>query len=156
MLTTQLQYLQWANAIYFDYCEQLTDEQLEFKLEGFGKSIHDILEHMLEVYWGWDRLISSTDQDLPEEMSVDQIINRLRTYDQQFIEVSQGEIDQEHTLQFSDDDKPVITTTANILFNFVTHNAYHRGQLAILLRVLGFDTITETDFNPYIYELGQQ
>ncbi len=58
-------------------------------------------------------------------------------------------------MQWEEEDNPVVTTPENILFNFVTHSTSHRGQLPILLRFLGFDQIEDTDYNPYINELGQ-
>ncbi len=64
-------------------------------------------------------------------------------------------LDHEIILHFDREDKPVSTSPANIIFNFVTHSAYHRGQLAIYLRLHGIPEIHQTDFNPYIYTLGQ-
>ena len=44
----------------------------------------------------------------------------------------------------------------NILINFVVHSAYHRGQIALLLRAQGIiKELPETDFNPYHYQKEQ-
>ncbi|MFW9925050.1 MAG: DinB family protein, partial [Candidatus Thorarchaeota archaeon] len=76
--------------------------------------------------------------------------------DKLLIYISKNDLKKKFIMQWDKKDKPVQTTAENVIFNLVTHNAYHRGQIAIFLRILGFDSIKETDFNPYLYELGQK
>ncbi|MBD3192972.1 MAG: hypothetical protein GF308_20205 [Candidatus Heimdallarchaeota archaeon] len=70
--------------------------------------------------------------------------------------MSKEDLQKKFIIQWNESDKPVQSTAENILFNLVTHNAYHRGQIAIFLRLLGFEEIKESDFNPYIYQIGQK
>lgn len=149
----------WADEIYLTYCEDLSDDQFRQTLSGYDRSINDILFHMYEVYYSWYQFLTTKDySNIPEieKMSKTDIITGIREYNDKMIQyIDAYDVSQTHSIQWSEEDKEVKTTAENVLFNYVTHSAYHRGQLAIYLRYLGQKTITETDFNPYIYEMGQ-
>lgn len=155
-----IEYKNWADEIYLDYCEQLSDENYKFGIEGYENSIEKILGHMYEVSLAWYHFV--VDQKFNEgpnleKMSKDQIIVGIRDYNSKIYDLTDKfDITKIYQIQWNVNHKIVETTAKNIIFNFVTHNAYHRGQLAIYLRLLGIETITETDFNPYIYEKGQE
>ncbi len=70
--------------------------------------------------------------------------------------IKENDITRSIDIQLTETDKPVKTSPENIIFNFITHSAYRRGQLAVYLRLTGIETITETDFNPYVYLQGQK
>ena len=70
--------------------------------------------------------------------------------------ISENDVSKIHDLQWIETDKLVKTKSENIIFNFITHSACHRGQLAIYLRLTGIKTIVDTDFNPYVYHRGQK
>jgi uncharacterized damage-inducible protein DinB len=152
-----IEFKNWADEIYIDYCQKLPKEKLEWEIEGYNNSIKKILNHLYEVYWSWLKFI--TDQnydDQPEftKLTIAEIIEGIRDHNKKILEYVQNEdLSKQFTIQWNENHKPVITTAANVIFNYITHSAYHRGQLAIYL--LGVETIEETDFNPYIYMKGQ-
>jgi uncharacterized damage-inducible protein DinB len=143
----------WSDKIYFDYCLGLTEKQLLKKFEGYSKSFRDILEHIREVTWFWFEFITTKQLDNPlnfESMTTPDLLSYLTKQNekiQKFIVTK--DLTKELTIHWQETDNPVETTVENILFNLVTHNAYHHCQLALFLRLLGFETIIETDFNPY-------
>lgn len=150
----------WSDNIYLDYCDSLTDEQLRKNICVYKKSIRDILEHICEVTWFWFEFITTKKFENPPDfksMSSKELSKYLVEQNKRLQEyISKEDLNKEFIIQWNEGDKPVQSTAENILFNLVTHNAYHRGQIAIFLRILGFEEIKETDFNPYIYQIGQK
>ncbi|MHA2090733.1 MAG: DinB family protein [Candidatus Kariarchaeaceae archaeon] len=155
-----VQYKNWANTTYIDYCQDLSQEDYEKEITGYSNSIRKILTHLLGVYWFWYEFITTQNYDDEpdfDNMSKDQVINGLKEYNEKIIDfVKTQDAAKKFTINWREEDKPVETTAENIIFNFVTHSAYHRGQLAIYLRIIGIDSIIETDFNPYVYQMGQR
>lgn len=148
----------WANDQFFDYILSLENEQIMDQFPDFDKSLYDLLYHLYEVNWNWLQTITSSEKefDWNEEIPVEELISRIKKTQSQMDEfVEQGNLSKKIILQFSDDDIPVETNPEKILLNFITHAAYHRGQIALLLRYLGFVDINETDINPFVYQRGQ-
>jgi uncharacterized damage-inducible protein DinB len=154
-----VEYKNWADEIYIEYCKELSDNDFEFEIEGYQNSAKKILGHLLEVSWFWLKFI--TDQNYSDEPDIErmkrsEIITGLLKYNQMIVEyVQNDDLSKQFEIQWDENDKVVVTTAENVIFNFISHSAYHRGQLAIYLRLLGIETIKETDFNPYIYIQGQ-
>jgi uncharacterized damage-inducible protein DinB len=155
-----VQYKNWANTTYIDYCQEMSREDYEREIPGYSNSIRQILTHLLGVYWFWFEFITNQDYENEPDfksMTKNQVIAGLKEYNQKILEfVENQDVSKKFTINWREEDKPVETSAENIIFNFVTHSAYHRGQLAIYLRVMGIDTIAETDFNPYVYQMGQR
>ena len=155
-----IDYKNWADEIYIEYCKNLSEENFQFEIDGYGNSIKKILGHMYEVSLSWFHfLIDPSFRDWPdlEKMTKNQIIEGLIEYNQKILDLTKTfDLTKIYQIQWDKNDKMVETTAENVIFNFVTHSAYHRGQLAMYLRITGIETIIETDFNPYIYVLGQK
>jgi uncharacterized damage-inducible protein DinB len=148
----------WADDLYLKYAAELTDEQFYNKTSIVDKSVQSILYHMYEVYWFWFH--NATDKNYSDEPSPDstrdELIIGIKQINKDILELARiPEKHVEFNIQWDKKDKPVTTNTMNILINFLFHSAYHRGQLALLLRHHGYKTIDETDFNPYLYQKGQ-
>ena len=150
-----MEFKNWAEKIYVDYIQQLTNEQYHQVI--LNKSVHQIFYHLYEVMHHWYSRIAEnyTEMLIDESSNREELLTEYYKINQLINEFVVSGKYTEFTLQWWDDDKPVNSNSTYVLFNFVTHSAYHRGQLALLLRQLGFDEIKETDFNPWIYEIGQ-
>ncbi len=159
-LNKLIEYKIWSDNVYLEYCNSLTEEQLRKNFSAYKKSIRDILEHFCDVDWFWLNFLTTKQMDYPPDftkMESKELIKYIAKQNKKIVEfISKNDLKEEFIIQWHKTDKAVVTTAENIIFNFITHNAYHRGQIAIFLRMLGFETIKETDFNPYIYEKGQK
>lgn len=155
-----IEYKNWADEIYINYCEKLSPAEYDHEIEGYNNNIKKILGHLYEVSWFWFRFITDKNYEKApdlENINIQEIFKGLREYNVKFLHyISENGVSKIHDLQWIETDKLVKTTSENIIFNFITHSAYHRGQLAIYLRLTGIKTITETDFNPYVYLQGQK
>jgi uncharacterized damage-inducible protein DinB len=140
--------------------DSITDEEFNTSIPGFQNTLRKLTCHLIEVYWFWSRFITTKNYDDEpnfDDLSKDELLKRLQEAQQKTLDLAKVEnVLQTHTLQWDKSHQPVITTNENVLFNFVSHCAYHRGQMAVLLRHVGFEGIEETDYNPYIYEQGQK
>ncbi len=154
-----VEYKNWADEIYIDYCLDLSEENYKFQIEGYNNCIKKILGHMFEVSLAWYHFMDEQSFGKGpeiEKMSREAIIVGIRNFNKKIYDLTINfDLTKTYQIQWNVNDKIVETTAENIIFNFITHNAYHRGQLAIYLRLIGIDTIRETDFNPFIYEKGQ-
>lgn len=155
-----IEFKNWADDIYLDYCSKLSDEQYTALIPGYNRCIKDLLAHMAEVYFFWYEFINEKDEEkVPEwdKLSFKEISSIIKDLNSKFISfISNKSINKNLTIQWDKSVKPVITNPENVLFNYVTHSAYHRGQIAVLLKYFGVENLKETDYNPYIYELGQK
>jgi uncharacterized damage-inducible protein DinB len=159
-LIKALEYTKWAEERYLNYCMEVSEEQFNQKLQPINKSLKEILFHLYSSNWGDFHYI--TDQDFSDEVSIDavnreELIKRIRNLQNEIIEhVKTGNLEITHKMQEDENDKVVEISTFNLIFNFVTHSAYHRGQMALLLKLIGLDKVDMTDFTPYLYQLGQK
>ena len=158
LIQTLLNHHQWANNIYFAYLKELSPEQMETKLPGSQKSCKDIIAHLYEVYWNWYAFL--TDKNYKEhgdfeKMPLDGLISGIQTFQVDLVSFCQSH-DLTKSIAFDEDEDGMViqTTPENVIYNYFLHAAYHRGQLALLLRYLGFESIEETDFNPYLYQMA--
>jgi len=138
-------YSYWANGKLFAVLTQLTPEQFTQPIVGSYESIRNTLVHVLSAEWGWlDRCggrargAKLNPDDYPTMESVVDAWTRVEGYVREFL--SQLEDDDlarrvEFTLGSS---APCSMAIGELLQHAFVHGAHHRGQLALLLRVLGY------------------
>ena len=149
-----LKYKNWGDEKYIEICKKLSDKELHRKFEGFQNTIFSILSHIYETQHYWLNFIGIKVPEVDwESIGLEEVVKGIHCTNE--IMLSNVNPDTTLTIQWFEEDKAVKTSNAEILFNFATHNAYHRGQLAVFLRMIGKE-VSETDFNPYIYEKGQE
>ena len=152
-----LAYNSWAEDHYLTIISRLTEDQ--FKQEISGKSIHDLLYHLLEVYWFWLRRITNQDftNEPAKKWNKNDIIQALRNIRVEISDFAKNEdLQNKITIQWDDNDKQANLSYNSVLMNFIVHSGYHRGQHAILLKSHGVAKIGDTDINPYNYQLEQR
>ena len=135
----------WANRHLFEVLSQLSPEQFTQDLAGSYGSLRNTLVHMLSAEWGWlDRcggtargpalkaadyltLASVTDRWQQVEGYIRQFLGSLRDED----------LDRPITFALGDGPKHTLPM-GRILHHAANHSVHHRGQVALLLRMLGY------------------
>jgi uncharacterized damage-inducible protein DinB len=144
-LTRRYDYGYWANRKLLTVLEQLTPEQFTQNVAGSYGSIRNTLVHMMSAEWGWiDRcggpsrgpalkaddyptLVSVVDQWAIVEGYVREFLGTLRDEDlHRVIEYNLGPVGRG------------AQSIGELLQHASTHGVHHRGQVALLLRVLGY------------------
>jgi uncharacterized damage-inducible protein DinB len=144
-LERRFDYGYWANARFLAVISQLTPEQFTQNVAGSYGSIRNTLVHMLSAEWGWldrcggpPRGAALKADDFPTLESVvtawSQVERHLRAFLANLTDDELGRV-VEFTL-------PQTGTRAALLGDLLEHAAnhgvHHRGQIALLLRVLGY------------------
>lgn len=141
----------WANKRIIETANKLSDEQIHKEIVSSFPSVYKTFIHLLEVENVWlERLQDKNDMSSGwftgnfEELS-----NKLLSFSKQWCDwVEQKEESYFYYVftyrnslgqQFK---QPVY----EILLHFFNHQTFHRGQLVTMLRQLGIDKISPTDF----------
>lgn len=155
-------YQLWAEKSFFELLSKVSDEDWSKNLPEFGKSLQSIYIHKYEVMYAWFTLIYVKDSkkigdnplNIPDfdQLTKDQFIKEALNLFEMVIEYIKTNPDKKITLTVEWVKKPYEITTHEIIYNFLNHLAYHRGQTAYHFKKLGL-TVPETDYNPYMYKL---
>ena len=143
-LKRRYDYSYWANARLFAVMSQLTPEQFTQDVAGTYGSLRNTLVHMMSAEWGWiarcggpARGPQLKGEDYP---TLDAVIDQwaiVEGYAREFLGTLRDE-DLERVIVY--DLGPVgkgAGTTGEFLQHAANHSVHHRGQIALLLRVLG-------------------
>jgi uncharacterized damage-inducible protein DinB len=138
-------YNYWANAKLFAALAQLTPEQFTQPVAGSYGSIRNALVHVMSAEWGWldrcggpERGAKLNPDDFPTMASVVDTWRRIEGYVRGFLPTLKDEDlarDIEFTLGGSE--KRTLSM-GDLLQHSVIHAVHHRGQVAMLLRELGY------------------
>jgi uncharacterized damage-inducible protein DinB len=135
----------WANSKLFQVVSLLTPEQFTQKVAGSYGSIRNTLVHVLSVEWGWldrcgglQRGPALKSEDYP---TFESLINKWNAVEANFRELLSK-------LKDNDLDRPVEYTNPQgekrsmtlgvLLQHAANHGVHYRGQVALLLRALGY------------------
>lgn len=154
-----IEFKNWADEVFINYINGLSDTQFSEVVPVVNKSIKQILLHLYKSYWGDYHLISDRDwSDEPkfDKLGKSEIIEGIKNYNAQMIDyITNNPISEIIEYNESGFDEPIKTNAENVLINFVEHSAYHRGQMALLLRYHGINSLEMTNFHPYIWKFKQ-
>jgi uncharacterized damage-inducible protein DinB len=145
-LQRRFAYGYWANARLLAVVSQLTPEQFTREAAGSYGSVRNTLVHMLSAEWGWlDRCggpppargAALKADDFP---TLDSIVSRWTNVESNvraFLATLEDD-DLRRVIEFT---LPQTGTRAasvgDLLEHAANHGVHHRGQIALLLRVLG-------------------
>ena len=158
-LRTLVDYHYWARDRLLQAVEQLTPEQLSFRIESSFPSVHDTLVHLwgAEVIW-LRRWQGDSPTELPagddlvdlasirlawsdEEATIRALLDRL------------GEDGVGRPMEYRMfDGKPYVQPFWQMLLHLVNHGSYHRGQVTTMLRQLGVQPPKQMDFSAFCRE----
>jgi uncharacterized damage-inducible protein DinB len=142
-------YLIWADKTIWDIVQKLSDEEFDRFLGEGGGSIRKRYVHLAQDTWEWYHdWIDKVPDDEPDfdGMSGDALYKFLTDYVNRFLKMIDDRVVDKIT--FENEGKDITIRFDEILFHLVNHAAYHRGQIALGLRLLGKE-VQITDYVPY-------
>jgi uncharacterized damage-inducible protein DinB len=135
----------WANRKLFKVVSQLSAEQFEQKVAGGHGSVRDTLVHMMSAEWGWLERSGGTRRgpalvpaDYPTFASVVERWDEVEKNVRAFLSGLRAE-DLDRVVEFAIGSGPKQRMqVVKMLHHSATHGVHHRGQIALMLRMLGF------------------
>jgi uncharacterized damage-inducible protein DinB len=143
-LETLFDYSHWANRKLFDVLSQLTDEQFTQPVAGSYGSVRNTLVHLLSAEWGWVDRCGGTPRgpalnanDYPTVEAVRQRSEQIQTHVREFLAGLRDE-DLERPIAWAMGNGPQhVTRLGELMQHAVIHSVHHRGQVSLLLRMIG-------------------
>ncbi len=143
-LTRRYDYSYWANGKLFVLIAQLTPEEFTRTVAGSYGSIRNTMVHMLSAEWGWlDRSggyvrgPALKADAFPTAQSVIDKWQEIERYVRAFLSALTDEgLARLVEFELPPGTKQVMTV-GEMLEHAVNHGVHHRGQVALLIRVLG-------------------
>jgi uncharacterized damage-inducible protein DinB len=134
----------WANRKLFDVIAQLTPEQFTQPVAGSYGSIRNTMVHVLSAEAGWlDRCGGPkrgprlNPADFPTVESVLLVWNRVEAHVREFLARLKDEDLARMAEYGTDQSAKVSMPLGELLQHAANHAVHHRGQVALLLRLLG-------------------
>ena len=148
MLVTDLvrlyDYNYWANKKLFGVIAQLTPEEFTGATVGSYGSIRNTLVHTMSAEWGWLDRSGGTKRgpqlkadDFPTFESVVEMWARVEGYVREFLSGLTDE-DLIRNVEFTLFEKSRSMPLGDMMQHAAIHAVHHRGQVALLLRTLGY------------------
>lgn len=134
----------WANRKLFDVILRLTPEEFTRPVAGSYGSIRNTMVHIMSAEAGWlDRCGGPKrgprldPADFPTVESVIQAWNSVETHTREFLAKLHNE-DLARNIEYAfDPSQKLSTPLGELMHHAANHGVHHRGQVALLLRVLG-------------------
>jgi uncharacterized damage-inducible protein DinB len=137
-------YAYWANRKLFSVIAPLTTEQFTRRVAGSYGSIRDTMVHVLSAEAGWlDRCGGPkrgprlNPADFPTVESVIQAWNRVEAHVRDFLAKLKDEDLARNAEYATDRSEKLSMPLGELLQHAANHGVHHRGQVALLLRLLG-------------------
>jgi uncharacterized damage-inducible protein DinB len=140
-------YLNWANASIWKIVETLGEDEFGLLLaEGVG-SIQSRYVHLAEDTWEWFHDWHGEELQKPDFQNMKR--NELYQFITDYLKKWQKLIEKRTVNEFSDEraGKVVVIKLDEMFFHMVNHFTYHRGQIAMGLKMLGKE-VPMTDYVP--------
>ena len=137
-------YAYWANGKLLSVISKLSPEEFKRPVGGSYESVRNTMVHILSAEWGWLSRCGGKERgprlnaaDFPSLESVLEVWGKVEGYVREFLSVLKDE-DMVRNIEFVDDragshSMPLV----ELMHHAMNHGVHHRGQLALLLRLLG-------------------
>lgn len=143
-LETMFDYSYWANRKLFEVLSQLTPEQFTQSVAGSYGSVRNTMVHILSAEWGWldrcggaKRGASLDSADYPTLASLIDRWRQVEGHVREFFSTLRDE-DLGRTVEFAIGGGPKhAMPLGELMHHAANHAVHHRGQVALLLRLLG-------------------
>ncbi|MFX1252500.1 MAG: DinB family protein [Promethearchaeota archaeon] len=152
--TNFLDYLIWADDHLANRISKLSSEEVNQSISNTSGSIKTKLIHLAEEYLVWL-------SDLKSQSWIDKVQKVQQMNFQELLTLMKSTLlewkdfvntTNENEFIIDEGDLKVNITLDQAVFNLVNHSSYHRGQIVLFLRVLGYE-VEITDF--YWYKINQ-
>ena len=159
-LKRRYDYSYWANSKLFAVVLQLTPEQFTQNVAGSYGSVRNTLVHMMSAEWGWidrcggpSRPSQLKPDDYPTAESIIEQWAFVEGYAREFLGTLTDD-DLQRIIEFTlGVTGKRAMALGELLQHASTHGVHHRGQLALLLRVLG---VAPGNFDLLFYDAEQR
>lgn len=145
------EYTLWADAKIWKIVKELTDDEFCHKLGENSGCIRDRYLHMAEGHSQWyRRWVGIENEEIkPEALSRDEMFDHINRFNRLIVGLISNSTDDEN----ADAERPDfgLLSLEEMIFNILNHATYHRGQIVLLLRLLGKE-VKATDYVPYLLE----
>jgi uncharacterized damage-inducible protein DinB len=134
----------WANRKLFDAMSRLTPEQFTKPLADSHGSIRNTMVHVLSAEWGWlsrcggpERSAPLNPDHYPTTASLVDVWNRVEGHMREFLSTLRDE-DLDRNIEFAiGGTEKRSMPMGELLQHAANHGVHHRGQVSLLLRLLG-------------------
>ncbi|MCS6934404.1 MAG: DinB family protein [Chitinophagales bacterium] len=159
-LLTHLHYNLWANRTICGYIENAGEELFTRETSGSFPTLRHTLLHIWDAEYIWmKRIRGETATNIPGEIfkgNMFDAINGLLQSSAALCDLVEKHppdfIFQSITYQNLKGDT-FQNTVEQILYHVVNHGTYHRGQIIVMLRALGYTRVGSTDLITYLRKL---
>jgi uncharacterized damage-inducible protein DinB len=142
---TLFDYNYWANHRILDVIGRLSPEEFTKVVAGGHGSVRNTMVHVLSTEWGWlsrcgghTRGTKLDASDYPTVESLKKDWNKVENYMRDFLSDLKDE-DLNTIIEYSGKEgKKRSMPLGELLHHSIIHGAHHRGQVAVLLRELGY------------------
>jgi uncharacterized damage-inducible protein DinB len=152
-------YSYWANHKLLGVIAQLSEDEFTRSVAGSYGSVRNTLVHMMSAEWGWlDRCGGAkrgpalAAADYPAQSSLLDRWVWLEAQVREFLSTL-TEQDLARKTEFSFGGPPQSMTVGQAMQHAAIHEVHHRGQIALLLRMLGHDP---GNFDMLFYYVAQK
>jgi len=135
----------WANKKIFDVISQLAPEQFTRPVGGTYGSIRNTLVHVLSAEWGWldrcggpERGPRLNPADYPTLESLMEAWSKVEAYLREFLSKLNNEDIARDVAFVNDRGEKRSMPLGELMQHAANHSVHHRGQVALLLRLLGY------------------
>ncbi len=145
------EYTLWADTKIWKIVKSLTDEEFCCTFNDNGGSIRDRYLHMALGHSHWyQRWVGLEHEEIEiDKMSREDLFEHITRFNGLIMDlIYKNNFDATTVLIGSGD---TMLRQDEMIFNIINHATYHRGQIVVLLRMLGKD-VKATDYVPYIIE----
>jgi uncharacterized damage-inducible protein DinB len=153
-------YYYWANGRLMEVVSQLTPEEFTQSVAGSYGSVRSTLVHIVSAEWGWlgrcggpKRGAPLSATDYPTVESLVDTARKVESYMRDFLPTL-TDADLERTVEFAlPGSEPRAMLLGSLLQHAALHGVHHRGQVALLLRSLGY---APGNFDLLLYDIEKQ
>lgn len=144
-LKTFYDYHYWAIKKILPVIEQLTPEEFTRVVAGANGSVRNTLVHLLSTEWGWldrcgghERGASLIADDYPTVEPLLKDWEKVEGYMHNFLSQLDDKDLDKNVEYLGKEAKKRSMPLGELLHHTIIHGAHHRGQIAVLLRELGY------------------
>lgn len=141
-------YLTWANSSIWKIVKTLGDDEFKQSLAESAGSIQKRYVHLAEDTWEWFHEWHGEEPQEPDFHNMTR--SELNQFVSDYLRKWRKAIEDRIIDDFSTEraGKTIVITIDEMLFHLVNHFTYHRGQIAMGLKILGKE-VPITDYMPY-------